>query len=700
MITETRENVVERFGVRSESQFKIKATGKAFRILSDGLYSDKVRAIIRELSCNAYDSHVAAGKSDVPFDIQLPNKLDPVFRIRDYGTGLKNRDIKTIYTTYFESTKTSSNDYVGCLGLGSKSPFSYTQSFTITSYYNGFKRIYSAFLNEDDTPSIVLLGRCKTDELNGLEISFSVNFNDFSTFYSKASYVLSYFPVTPNISGYDIEIKNMLNDGYMMQGKGWGLRHGNGTSMAIMGNVCYPLYDFVNVCELSDSQNKLLRIPVDIYFNIGELEVSASRESLSFKKSLNHVIVSRLDSILEDIRSKINDEVSSCSNLWSARIMIYELVKGGYSVLKSILDGHQFEWGGEKLTANNYIEVIGVNIVNYKYKEFYSRRSCCYSRKINKSNTNIIRASKNSILYWNDGVRCVDRRCKQMAAELSTDKEIYFINCDASRLSEVNDILGGAEINPVSSIELDKTKRSTNINPLNNAKVLIYDASNSVHNVASSYWKKEDIDITDSGVYVVIDRYRIHDNAPDSYIDSMVDRLRIINEKIDFDIVGVRWKYVDKLKENNWVSLENYVKNLYAKYFEKNKLIDFIHAHKAKDMIRRSFGHYDTFLKLESDNVLLNEFKDLYNEVYSLSQSHNNYEALYYNANIFNINIDIENNKFYKSLEIMLQSLYERYPLIKAIDFYRMEGLMDSINDYVRGIDALEEINELKEKVA
>jgi hypothetical protein len=117
-------------------------------------------------------------------------------------------------------------------------------------------------------------------------------------------------------------------------------------------------------------------------------------------------------------------------------------------------------------------------------------------------------------------------------------------------------------------------------------------------------------------------------------------------------------------------------------------------------MIRRSFGHYDTFLKLESDNVLLNEFKDLYNEVYSLSQSHNNYEALYYNANIFNINIDIENNKFYKSLEIMLQSLYERYPLIKAIDFYRMEGLMDSINDYVRGIDALEEINELKEKVA
>ena len=56
MITTSKTNTVQRSGVKSESKFKIKATGKAFRILSDGLYSDKVRAIIRELSCNAFDS--------------------------------------------------------------------------------------------------------------------------------------------------------------------------------------------------------------------------------------------------------------------------------------------------------------------------------------------------------------------------------------------------------------------------------------------------------------------------------------------------------------------------------------------------------------------------------------------------------------------------------------------------------------------
>jgi hypothetical protein len=69
-------------------EFRIRNSAKAFSILSSGLYANKVRAIIRELSCNAIDSHTAAGKADTPFDVHLPNSLEPWFAIRDYGTGL------------------------------------------------------------------------------------------------------------------------------------------------------------------------------------------------------------------------------------------------------------------------------------------------------------------------------------------------------------------------------------------------------------------------------------------------------------------------------------------------------------------------------------------------------------------------------------------------------------------------------------
>ena len=97
-------------------EFRIRNSAKAFNILSSGLYANKVKAIVRELSCNAVDSHAAAGKHDTPFDVHLPNQLEPWFAIRDYGTGLSHEQVTNIYTTYFESTKTASNEFIGALG--------------------------------------------------------------------------------------------------------------------------------------------------------------------------------------------------------------------------------------------------------------------------------------------------------------------------------------------------------------------------------------------------------------------------------------------------------------------------------------------------------------------------------------------------------------------------------------------------------
>ena len=135
-------------------EFKIKNSAKAFSILSSGLYANKIRAIIRELSCNAYDSHVAAGTVSEPFDIHLPNSFEPYFAIRDYGIGLDHSGVVNVYTTYFESTKTDSNDYIGALGLGSKSPFSYVNTFKVVAIKNGRRGVYTTFINENGVPSI------------------------------------------------------------------------------------------------------------------------------------------------------------------------------------------------------------------------------------------------------------------------------------------------------------------------------------------------------------------------------------------------------------------------------------------------------------------------------------------------------------------------------------------------------------------
>jgi HSP90 family molecular chaperone len=168
-------NKVIRSDSFEESKFTIEASAKAFSILSDGLYADKIKAVIRELSTNAYDAHIEVGKGDEPFLVHLPNRFEPNFYIRDYGTGLSHEDCMNLYTTYFGSTKTDSNDAIGCLGLGSKSPFAYTDSFTVTSYFNGEKRVYNSFKNEHDEPVFVLLSEEASDEVNGIEVMLSVD---------------------------------------------------------------------------------------------------------------------------------------------------------------------------------------------------------------------------------------------------------------------------------------------------------------------------------------------------------------------------------------------------------------------------------------------------------------------------------------------------------------------------------------------
>jgi hypothetical protein len=171
------------------SQFKIAANAKIFSILSDGVYVQKVDAVIRELCCNAYDAHIEA-RQDKRFLVKLPSELDPEFKVRDFGFGLSHEEM-SMYTTYGESTKSSSNAYIGAFGIGAKSPFAYTGTFNVTAYRNGKGRAYSMFV-EDGAPQMTLLGEFDTDEPSGLEVFFPVRLNDVKDFQSKAIKILAF----------------------------------------------------------------------------------------------------------------------------------------------------------------------------------------------------------------------------------------------------------------------------------------------------------------------------------------------------------------------------------------------------------------------------------------------------------------------------------------------------------------------------
>jgi hypothetical protein len=304
-------------------EFRIRNSAKAFNILSSGLYANKIRAIIRELSCNAVDSHSAAGKKDTPFDVHLPNTLEPYFAIRDYGTGLTHEQVTNIYTTYFESTKTASNEFIGALGLGSKSPFSYTDNFTVTAIKDGKKGIYTAFINEAGVPSIALMMQEDTTEPSGVEVKFAVNDRyDFDKFRQEARTVYRYFSLKPVIGGnndfvfdlIDYESKDIIPGVHSYKNGGY-------HSIAVMGNIAYPIEIPKSDQSLGELRN-LLACGLELHFGIGELDFQASREGLSYIPQTIESIKRKLEALNTALAVVLAKEADAIPNLWDRAVFL------------------------------------------------------------------------------------------------------------------------------------------------------------------------------------------------------------------------------------------------------------------------------------------------------------------------------------------------------------------------------------------
>lgn len=139
-------------GVQSQESFGIHFGSEAhlLRILRSQLYSNKVLAVLREYGSNAWDEHRESGRPDVPIKVSLPTELDSTVEIQDFGRGLSEKDVYTVFVKYGASTKRDSNTAVGMLGIGAKAGFAYNDSFSVVSRYGGTKKIYSAVLDASD----------------------------------------------------------------------------------------------------------------------------------------------------------------------------------------------------------------------------------------------------------------------------------------------------------------------------------------------------------------------------------------------------------------------------------------------------------------------------------------------------------------------------------------------------------------------
>jgi hypothetical protein len=325
-------------GVEESIAFGISAKDSVhiMSILRDQLYSDKIAAVIREICANAADANAMAGRADQPINVFVPTLADPCLRIRDIGPGLSLDEVRTVFSQYGASTKRESNEVVGMLGIGSKSPFAYADSFVVISWHGGSKATYNAVIDESGAGRIDLLcvEECDASE-TGLEVQMAVRPADCRAFEDRAKSILVHFDPRPTINitlpdpprTRDITNGKIDDEGDYNSGK-W---------TAVMGRIPYPIS--IEQIESGTGGSELTRavrkLNGTLYFEIGQLTVAASREALKYSDATRALLVRRLNAAVDEYVRMMLSGLDSQTG-WEKRLRVSAVASRGLPVLAAL----------------------------------------------------------------------------------------------------------------------------------------------------------------------------------------------------------------------------------------------------------------------------------------------------------------------------------------------------------------------------
>lgn len=334
-------------GVKDEIGISFEANAVAFYATVSGLAKDKIGYPIRELSTNAWDA------SRGNFEVHLPTSLNPVFRVRDFGTGMSADDMKNVYSRLYSSTKRSTNDQVGGWGLGSKSPYAYligdngSGSYNVTSYHEGMMRTYVLSLEAGGKPVMRMLIEAPSNEPSGMDVSFAVRREDIYSFVDRAKQILWSFNPRPTIA----PAMNWGEPEIQASGDGW-TSYKKGTvpfsgPHVRMGCVMYP-FDLRQV-----ETGGFLDVYDTVLFEapIGSLKVTLSREELAYDDTTKTTLKDLVASYEQSMFSQIQAKVDASTSLFEA-VYNFEQAASGLGATREHALQKVITWNGMKLDSH------------------------------------------------------------------------------------------------------------------------------------------------------------------------------------------------------------------------------------------------------------------------------------------------------------------------------------------------------------
>ena len=308
-----------------------------FHVLSTSLYNNPTLAVVRETICNSWDAHIEAGKTDTPIRITIDT--DNFITFRDFGNGIPDELIGSIYGVYGASTKKSNSSVTGGFGLGCKSPFAYTDSFQVTSWNQGKMSVYNvakAAIENDGKPGIVPIVTNIPTEESGLEVKFQLGKHDVNTFVHYIKSIVFNGEIkaelsTPKLIRTDESNSIQQGDYTLLDTLGMSFEPGSydmsdrwhqgymgGSNLFVRyGNVMYPIVSspaseeavglILNFMNTIGASNLVVQAAPDT------LAIAPSRETLSNQKltddGITTLCIDLVDRMEKEIKAKIPEAI-------------------------------------------------------------------------------------------------------------------------------------------------------------------------------------------------------------------------------------------------------------------------------------------------------------------------------------------------------------------------------------------------------
>lgn len=493
-----------------------------FKSFTDSLYSNKIGSIVREITSNAIDANVLSN-SEIPVKITIISN-DPLLNskgkisFKDYGPGISPDLMKDTYSKYFASTKRNTNEQIGGWGIGAKTPLSYTNNFLLFTNFNGIEYTYLISRGEV-APQINLINQIPSTNVGTEVVIEFIRDYDEAEFVKELTNQLKYFD---NIDYENCQISNNYKlyyyENFVIRRQD-DLGYRENKLEISLGKVCYPIkmpsvdtvknylgkvnfdensiyYQIVTQGSYS-SNNNLQNFPAALKFEVGELDVTLSRESLEYTEKTQIAILNKLHKFIEEcdrIRNANKDTIDNFDTL----LEVHSTTKDYLKLPDEGIFKLNFFLNSSKVIFTPFNRSFEVSDLDYDFSGTLVKGTS-KTNKFHKVNSyirdfikgkfcNKLISSNTLCIYYNNSITATKI---EYLKELHNVQNILFVKVESNNLNNSNEaklleeyIL--TKIDDLNSLEIPKdwlinhrakTKKQIDIRPIRLLKLNQYNSS-------------------------------------------------------------------------------------------------------------------------------------------------------------------------------------------------------------------------------